>query len=201
MKACKVCLATQNTGKIAEFQLFLSRLAPSNPPFSLDALPTAIASPEETGTTFEENARQKALYYSRFCPTESLVVAEDSGLCVDSLGGAPGVFSSRFAGESARDEDNIAKLLRELGGVENRTARFVTVIALVEEGRVIQTFSGSVEGLIALKPAGQNGFGYDPVFYYPPFKRCFAELSPVAKNEISHRARAMTALGRYLLKT
>jgi XTP/dITP diphosphohydrolase len=111
------------------------------------------------------------------------------------------VFSSRFAGESARDEDNIAKLLHELKGLENRQAHFVTVIALIGEGRVMQTFTGRVEGLIAQKPAGQNGFGYDPVFYYPPFKRCFAELSPVAKNEISHRARAMTALGRYLLKT
>lgn len=200
MKASSFYLTTQNQGKLAEFRLFLSNLSQSYTLFGLDSLPSKIESPEETGTTFEENARQKALYYSRFCPADSWVIAEDSGLCVESLGGAPGVRSARYAGESARDADNISRLLQELHGIKNRQACFMTVIALVGKGQVIQTFSGRVDGHIAEKPVGHNGFGYDPVFYYPPLNRCFAELSPTEKNEVSHRAKAMIALQQFLLQ-
>ena len=117
---------------------------------------------------------------------------------VDSLQWDPGVFSSRFAGEQANDEANIDKLMRLLEGQDNRNAHFMTVIALACAGQVITTFSGVVHGRIATRRAGQNGFGYDPVFYYPPLRKCFAELSPQEKNEVSHRAKAMFSLRHFL---
>lgn len=200
MKISDFILATQNPNKVAEFQLFLSENGQRFPLRSLESLPGPIESPEETGVSFEENARLKALYYSSHCPGDCCIIAEDSGLSVDSLAGAPGVYSSRFAGETADDEKNIDKLLRLLDGVEDRRARFVTVIALACGGRVITTFTGAVHGQIARKRKGENGFGYDPVFFYPPLRKCFAELSPEEKNQVSHRAKAMLALRHFLLQ-
>jgi len=200
MKVSEFILATQNPNKLAEFKLFLSDSLDIYPLHSLESLPGPIESPEETGSTFEENARLKALYYSSFCPKGCCVIAEDSGLSVDSLDGAPGVYSSRFSGEAADDEKNIDKLLRLLDGIQDRHACFMTVIALACKDQVITTFTGIVHGQISLERKGENGFGYDPVFYYPPLRKCFAQLSPEEKNQVSHRAKAMLALRHFLLQ-
>src|SRR6185436_14280832 len=140
----------------------------------------------------EENAIEKAVYYSRHA--QGLLFAEDSGLEVDALGGAPGVRSARFAGEGARDEDNNRLLMEKLRGVVDRTARYVCAIAVARDGKALRTFRGEVEGRIVDEPRGVNGFGYDPYFYYPPFGMTFAEASPERKLEVSHRGRALAAL-------
>lgn len=155
-----------------------------------------IVPPEETGVTFEENAIAKALYYGS--QTSGLLFAEDSGLEVDALGGAPGVHSARFSGPNATDESNNELLLAKLRGESNRAARYLCVIALVRENRVVRTFRGTVEGRIADAPRGSNGFGYDPVFYYPPFACTFGEADPAAKMRVSHRAQATAAMFDYL---
>ena len=168
--------------------------------FDLAPLPDLkqIEPPEETGKTFEENAILKAIYYSR-CTTE-LLFAEDSGLEVDALDKAPGVYSARFSGPEATDEANNALLLERLRGVENRAARYVAVIALARGGSIIQTFRGEVEGRITEELRGTNGFGYDPLFFYPPFGCTFGEASAEQKMSVSHRSRAVAvmaaALGR-----
>jgi XTP/dITP diphosphohydrolase len=156
----------------------------------------SIPAPEETGATFEENAVQKALYYSKHC--DGLLFVDDSGLEVDALGRAPGVFSARFAGEDASDEANNRLLLERMRGIANRTARYVCVAALVESGRLIRTFRGEVEGRLAEAPRGANGFGYDPLFFYPPFGCTFGEAPLERKMEVSHRAKALRALGAHL---
>ena len=173
------------------------------------AEPTAldrIDEPEETGRTFAENARQKALYYAR--ATGLWCLADDSGLIVDALDGEPGVRSARYAaerfapgaGRSQRDAANTAKLLEALRDVpdEARTARFICHLALAEPGRVLLEATGAVEGVIARAPAGQNGFGYDPVFFVPRLGRTAAELPPERKNEISHRGQAVRRFARLL---
>ncbi len=200
MKVSNFILATRNRGKQAEFQLFLSEGLNGFPLRSLDFLPNDIASPEETGSSFSENAIIKALYYSRFSPEDCCVIAEDSGLSVDSLNGAPGVLSSRFAGDLADDNRNIDKLLKLLEGSSQRNAHFITTIALACAGTVITTFTGEVHGRISMQRNGTNGFGYDPVFYYPPLGRCFAQLSSQEKNQVSHRSKAMFALRHFLLQ-
>ncbi|HIQ05645.1 MAG TPA: RdgB/HAM1 family non-canonical purine NTP pyrophosphatase, partial [Anaerolineae bacterium] len=147
----------------------------------------------ETGSTFEENAVQKALAYAR--ASGLWTWADDSGLEVDALGGAPGIHSSRYAGPGAGDEDRYRKLLQALDGVppDRRTARFRCVVAIATpEGEVYTTY-GSCEGVIADSPRGQHGFGYDPVFFLPDMGKTMAELSPEKKNEISHRGRAARA--------
>lgn len=145
----------------------------------------------EDKKTFKENAVKKAVEISRF--TGKMTLAEDSGLEVRALGGRPGVRSARFAGPAKSDRANIAKLLRLLEGTpfSERKARFVCFAAVADRGKLIKTVSGSVNGVIAGKPKGAFGFGYDPVFYYPPFKKNFAELDPSLKNKISHRYRAL----------
>src|SRR5262249_26975633 len=150
---------------------------------------TGIPPCEETGETFEENAIQKAVYYSRHAP--GLLFAEDSGLEVDALGGAPGVRSARFASEGATDAANNQLLIEKLRGVDYRSARYVCVIALAEAGNVLQTFRGEVAGKIIDKPRGSHGFGYDPYFYYEPFALTFAESTPEQKLQVSHRGRAV----------
>jgi XTP/dITP diphosphohydrolase len=182
-----VYCGTSNKGKLREFQL----AAPDFELRSVDAPP-----PEEHGFTFEETAVDKALYYSRYA--KGYVFADDSGLEVDVLGGAPGVHSARFAGPNATDADNNALLLTKLRGAENRTARFVCSIALVRDGVLIQTFRGAVEGRIIDDARGPHGFGYDPLFYYEPFGCTFGEAGDAMKMKVSHRAQALSAMFSFL---
>lgn len=160
-----------------------------------DSLPSF----EEDAPTFAENAAGKALHYSRL--GEGRVFADDSGLVVPSLGGAPGVHSARYAGTVATKEERIAKLLGELRGKKDkeRAAYFVCAIALAERGRAVAIVTARVDGEILGSPRGSGGFGYDPVFYFPPLKKAFAELLPEEKNHISHRGKAfrklLTSLG------
>ncbi|GBD96024.1 MAG TPA: XTP/dITP diphosphatase [Nitrospirae bacterium] len=152
---------------------------------------------EEDGDTFEANALKKAVYTSK-C-TGMTAIADDSGLEVDALNGAPGVLSARYAGESADDIANLEKLLNEMKGVppEKRSARFVCCIALAS-GDDVKTFFGSVEGSIGMAPKGKKGFGYDPVFYPEGYDRTFAEMSDDEKNALSHRGKALRKLQEYL---
>jgi XTP/dITP diphosphohydrolase len=189
----KVCCATSNPGKLREFRLALEGHVEVEPVPGL----AGIAPPEETGLTFEANAVGKALYYSRFC--DEPVFADDSGLMVDALGGAPGVWSARYAGPDASDDANNQLLLARMRGVANRTARFVCVIALADRGELLGTFRGEVEGALAEEPRGAGGFGYDPLFYYPPFGCTFGEAPLADKMRVSHRSRALAQLRQWLL--
>lgn len=178
---------TSNPGKLREFQL-------AAPDFEIVAI--AAPPPEEYGATFEEAARDKALYYGS--KTDGWVFADDSGLEVDALGGAPGVRSARFAGANATDAANNELLLERLRGVSDRRARFVCAIALVRDGKLMGTFRGSVEGRIIEEPRGENGFGYDPLFYYEPFGCTFGEAADEQKMKVSHRAQAINAMVEFL---
>lgn len=158
-----------------------------------------LSPPEESGDTLAENAVQKATYVSE--QTGLPAIADDSGLFVDALQGLPGVHSARYAGKQATDAANRRKLLEELDDVpeDQRQASFRCVIALVSVGEgLIWTTEGRCDGLIVDKETGLYGFGYDPIFYYPPLEQTFAELSPEIKNRVSHRGRAMRSLKRYL---
>ena len=148
----------------------------------------------EDGTTFEENAIKKAVTVMKASGLPC--IADDSGLCVDALDGAPGLYTARYAGENATDDENIQKLLDSLKGVEKekRTARFVCVIAVAYPDREAATFRGECEGLILTEKHGENGFGYDPVFYVEEYGKAMAELSAEIKNSISHRSRALAKL-------
>ena len=184
-----VYCATSNKGKLREFQL-------AAPDFDVQQLPRPVDPPEETGSTFEENAALKAEYYGSF--TDGYLFADDSGLEVDALGGAPGVHSARYAGPEATDADNNALLLQRLAGVGDRTARFVCVIALVKDGKLVGTFRGAVEGRILEAPRGSGGFGYDPLFYYQAFGRTFGEAPIGDKMLVSHRAQALEKMFTFL---
>lgn len=190
----RVYCATGNPGKLREFKLALQGAV------DVEAVPNlgSIPSPEETGVTFEDNAELKALYYARFC--DGLVFTDDSGLEVDALGGAPGVYSARFAGAAASDEDNNRLLLEKLKGAKNRGARFVCVIALAQRSEVLRTFRGEVDGEILPAPQGENGFGYDPLFYYPPFGCAFGEAPLASKMQVSHRGKALALLRAFLTR-
>lgn len=183
--------ATGNRGKLREFQMLAGGI-------ELALLPDFASIPpcEETGATFEENAILKASYYGGRAP--GLLFAEDSGIEVDALDGAPGVRSARFAREGAGDAENNLLLLEKLRGVHDRAARYVSVIALADCGKLVRTFRGTVEGRIVDVPAGTNGFGYDPLFYYPPRGCTFAELPPGEKNALSHRGQAFERLIQFL---
>lgn len=185
-------LASSNQGKLAEFRALAQKAAPG---VEVELLPGVHSLPpfEETLATFAENATGKALHYSRF--HEGLVFADDSGLMVPALGGAPGVLSARYAGARASNSERIEKLLRELGekGIDRR-AQFVCVIAVAERGHARAIVSDRVSGEVLEKPRGDRGFGYDPVFYFPPMQRTFAELSTEEKNEHSHRGKAFRKL-------
>ena len=188
-------VATFNSGKLREFQEYLAGL-----PFEvtgLGSLSDVSPSPED-GETFEQNARQKASYYSRLF--RGLTLADDSGLIVDGLGGAPGIHSARYLGVSATDEERCREILKGLEKVARpyRTARFVCCLALARQGTVIQTFEGTVEGEIAHEPRGSNGFGYDPIFLLPELNRTMAELSGSEKLAISHRGHALRKMSEYL---
>lgn len=182
-----VYCATSNPGKLKEFQ----SAAPHH-----DVRAILMPPPEEHAQTFEQAASDKALYYG--ARVDGYLFADDSGLEVDALGGAPGVRSARFAGANATDADNNALLLEKLRGVENRTARFVCVIALVKDGKLVRTFRGSVEGRILDAPRGTNGFGYDPLFYYEPFGCTFGEATHEQKMKVSHRAIALEKMFTFL---
>lgn len=182
--------ATGNPGKLREFHL----AAQNYPGVEIELLPgfSQIQPVPETGMTFEENAMLKARHYARHAP--GLLFADDSGLEVDALGGAPGVLTARFAGPRATDAANNRLLLDTLHGIQPRTARFVCVIALMENDRAAGIFHGSVEGLIADELRGSTGFGYDPIFYYPPFGCTFGEAAPEQKLAVSHRGQALRAM-------
>ena len=193
-----LCLATRNAHKTREF---LEMLGEDICLTDLSAYPE-IESVSEDGISFEENARIKAGVVSRRVP--GLVLADDSGLEVDSLGGAPGVYSARYAGEGATDAANRKKLLAEMGrltGDAARTARFRCVLALARGGEIVAIFDGDVEGEIVPAERGAGGFGYDPLFRPNGFEKTFAELAPAEKNAISHRAIAVSKLRSFLRKT
>lgn len=189
----KIWCATGNPGKLREFQLAGNVLGIEIVP--LENL-KSIQAPEETGATFEENARLKAEYYSRFAP--GLLFADDSGLEADALGGEPGVRSARYAGDLATDQANNRLLLERIRDQKDRTARFVCVIALARAGDTVATFRGAVEGRIIDYPKGSSGFGYDPLFFYPPFGCTFAEIEGERKFEASHRGQALRDMFKYL---
>jgi XTP/dITP diphosphohydrolase len=191
----KLYCATTNASKLREFRLAVERFGEGR--LDVDALAGLASIPpcEETGATFEENAAQKAIYYSLHAPGP--LFADDSGLEVRALGGAPGVISARFAGEGATDAANNRLLLEKLAGAKDRAAQFVCVIALAERGRLIRTFRGVVEGRIIDEARGPNGFGYDPLFFHEPFGCTFGEASAEQKLLVSHRAIALEQMVAY----
>jgi XTP/dITP diphosphohydrolase len=174
----KIHCATSNPGKLREFQL-------AAPDFEI--VPVSLPAPEETGRTFEENALLKALYYG--AAIGGYLFVDDSGIEVDALGGRPGVDSAHF---------NNDWLLDQLRGIENRSARFVCVIALVQNGKLVKTFRAEVEGRVTHEPHGANGFGYDPIFFYEPFGCTFGEADTDAKMRVSHRAQALQKMFTFL---
>jgi XTP/dITP diphosphohydrolase len=187
----EVYLASSNPGKLGEFRV-LASAAVQSVPFALELLPAFDSLPafEEDAPTFAENAAGKALHYSRL--HDGLILADDSGLVVPALGGAPGVLSARYAGPNATSAERMAKLLAELRGETGpeRRAHFVCAIALAQRGRAAALVTDRVDGEILQAPRGSGGFGYDPLFYFPPLGKTFAELSPGEKNAYSHRGKA-----------
>ncbi len=192
----RLLLATSNPGKRREYRA----LAGTGGGIEIDLLPEFASLPafDESAPTFAENAAGKALHYSRF--TSELLLAEDSGLVVPALGGAPGPHSARYGGPDATDADRVRKLLGEMNGRtgSEREARFVAVVALARQERVLAIFSDFVEGVLAHEARGQNGFGYDPIFLFKPLGRTFAELASEEKNLYSHRARAFRKAADFL---
>jgi XTP/dITP diphosphohydrolase len=200
MALTELLLASQNRGKLSEMRQLL------------DGLPFRVLSPkdvgiheapEETGTTFRENAVLKARHYAR--ASGRLAVADDSGLSVDAMGGKPGLYSSRFGGEGASDDDRNRLLLELLRDIvpSRRTARFTSAVAVARptpagEPEVLFEVTETVEGLIAGEPRGPNGFGYDPVFFYPPFGKTFGEVPAEEKDRVSHRGKAFARLREFL---
>jgi len=188
-------VATRNKGKMKEFSEILSGL-----PFRLLSMEEAGIDIDiaENGKTFEENALIKAMEIHKL--TGEMVIADDSGLEVDCLNGAPGIYSARFAGENATDEDRNNKLLAMMKDVpyEKRTARFVAAIAVVFEDGSNIIAKGTCEGLIGFKPEGKNGFGYDPLFFVPEYGMTVAQMEPELKNRISHRAKALGIMAEKL---
>jgi XTP/dITP diphosphohydrolase len=204
--------ATGNPGKLNEFRM-AAKLAGGT--VEIELLPgfRELVPCVEDGSTFEENAVLKGRYYGKHAAgllttraqgaaaaSCALLFAEDSGLEADALGGSPGVYSARFAGPEASDEANNRLLLEKLQNAPVRSARYVCVIALVDGGQLFHTFRGTVEGEIAGAPRGSNGFGYDPLFYYPPFGCTFGETAPERKWEVSHRGKAFRAMLDWLPK-
>ena|SRR5262245_29797332 len=191
----RLVVATTNRGKLREIEMLLEGI-----PFSLVTLADwpDLAAPEETGRTFAENARLKAVYYARH--TGHLTVAEDSGLEIDALDGAPGVESARFGGAGSSYPEKFILIYDALRAQKAVTsaARFVCALALARGGDVVFEARGTVEGAIAPEPKGSGGFGYDPIFYYPPFGCTLGEASPEQKAAVSHRGQAFRTLRTYL---
>jgi XTP/dITP diphosphohydrolase len=188
-------VATTNQHKLNEIRELLVDV-----PVELKSLrdAPAVAEPEETGDTFQENAKLKALYYGAHAGL--MTVGDDSGLVVDALGGEPGVHSARFLREDASYPERFAEIYRRLAERPDRprTARFVCAVAVVSDGRVIYETTGTVEGEIADPPRGDYGFGYDPIFYYPPYGTTLAEVTSDRKNRVAHRGRAFRQLADWL---
>jgi XTP/dITP diphosphohydrolase len=196
----RILIATSNPGKIRDFAG-----AAAAHGIEIGAIPnfSSLPTPVEDGNTFEENARKKAEEYSLAVPGE-IVLADDSGLEIDALNGEPGVHSARYAAPELHgkqpheadvntdDDANNARVIRELRSVapEKRSGRFVCVLAAARDGKILHTFRGTAEGLILDAPRGSNGFGYDPLFYFPQIKKTFAELTPEEKANYSHRGAA-----------
>ncbi len=182
-------LATRNKGKVKEFEELLKdtniELRSLN---DFGPIPEAV----EDGETFDENAYKKALFTAKVLGLPA--IADDSGLVVEALDGAPGVWSARYAGEKASDQDNIAKLLKAMSGVANRKAAFECVISIAVPSGPALTYDGRCEGEILTECRGEGGFGYDPVFLYPPLGQTFAEIPLAEKNKISHRGKALAEL-------
>jgi len=191
----RLLLATRNPGKVREIRRALRGI-----PLKIIGLEDVLPdlSHRERGKTFSEIARAKGLYYSR--KWAGLILAEDSGLEIEALDGAPGVRSARFSGPKASGEKNNRKVLRLLRKVPaaERKARFVCVMVLAKNGSVVREFRGEVRGEIGLVARGASGFGYDPLFFYPPLRQTFAELPPDVKNAVSHRGRAVLKLRAFL---
>jgi XTP/dITP diphosphohydrolase len=183
----KLLLATSNPGKIREYRFLLDGLGYQITTLAEEGIAKAVI---ESGSNYEQNARLKALTYTKLSQLTAL--ADDSGLEVDALNGEPGVKSARFAGESATDAEKVSFLLAKLNGVpwERRTARFKCVIAIASLGGRAEVCYGKCHGMIALEAKGENGFGYDPIFFLPEIGKTMAELNLETKNQISHRARA-----------
>ena len=190
----RVLIATSNAGKLRDFAAAAKTFG-----VDVEALPgySSVSAPVEDQPTFEGNARKKAEHYSRVAPGE-LVLADDSGLEVAALGGAPGVYSARYAAlehggdGNSSDAENNARLLRELSSTDedHRQARFICVIAAARDGKTLGTFHGAAEGMVLHQPRGSGGFGYDPLFWFPAIDRTFAELDPEEKASYSHRGQA-----------
>jgi XTP/dITP diphosphohydrolase len=184
-----VVLATRNQGKINEFRKIMAQAE-----IELKSLDDfgPIPEAEEDGETFDDNAYKKALFTAKVLGLPA--IADDSGLVVEALGGAPGVRSARYAGENASDEENMAKLLAELTDQSNRKAAFECVISIAVPAGPALTYEGRCEGEITATPQGGEGFGYDHVFYYPPAGKTFAQMDMAEKNKVSHRGRALAEL-------
>jgi XTP/dITP diphosphohydrolase len=191
----KIVIATRNRKKLEEFRRILNEAGAAL--LSLDDFPDCPETPEDQDT-FTGNAVKKAVAVSRY--TGLPAVSDDSGLEVYALGGAPGVWSARYAGESASDSDNIEKLLHEMkiSFSADRSARFVCVLALAFPDGVVEIFEGSVEGDVIEKPVGTGGFGYDPIFRPLGFDRTFGEMTSSEKDALSHRGKALAKFGKYI---
>jgi XTP/dITP diphosphohydrolase len=195
MTSSVLLLASQNPGKLAEMRVLLEGL-----PFEVRG-PREVGideSPDETGASFAENAAQKARWYSLRSGLPA--IADDSGISVDALDGGPGLYSSRFGGEGASDAQRNRLLLERLAGVpeERRGARFTSAVALARDGRLVFEALGTVEGRIAPEERGTHGFGYDPLFFYPPFGRTFGEVERALKDRVSHRGQSFAKLREFL---
>ncbi len=186
-----IVLATRNKGKIKEFQEILKDY-----PVDLKGLDDFGPTPEaiEDGETFDDNAYKKAIFAAKVLGLPA--ISDDSGLTVEALDGRPGVYSARYAGENATDQDNIAKLLAEMDGISNRKAAFECVISIAVPSGPALTYEGRCEGEIAPEPQGKGGFGYDPVFYYPDLGKTFAQATMAEKNTVSHRGKALAEVAR-----
>ena len=190
----ELLIATKNAGKIKELKKLLIGL-----PIQIKCLDafSNITEPEEAGATFAENAVLKAKYYA--LQTKLWALADDSGLEVKALNGAPGIFSARYAGENATDEEKIKKILQKLNNIKDRRARFVCTMAVADEiGEIKLIADGICDGIIALTASGANGFGYDPIFIPDGFSQTFGELSEQVKQKISHRAQATEKIIQHL---
>jgi XTP/dITP diphosphohydrolase len=181
-----IVLATTNPGKTQEFRELLKDF-----PIEIKDLSDFGPIPEviEDGETFDDNAYKKAAFTAKVLGFPAM--ADDSGLCVDALDGAPGVYSARYAGETATDQENVAKLLAALENEENRKAAFQCVISIAVPTGAALTYESSCEGILTREPMGENGFGYDPLFFFPELNKTFAQLSIAEKGEISHRGKAL----------
>jgi XTP/dITP diphosphohydrolase len=197
-KTLRLYVASSNPGKLREYRALAE---PAGASVDLAFIPIfdSLAVYEEIWPTFAENAAGKALHFSQFA--EGVVIADDSGLVVPALGGAPGVLSARYAGPGASDEDRLQKLLGEMRGKkgEERRARFVCVVAVAESGKMRGLFSASAEGILLDEPRGQDGFGYDPIFFFPALGKTYAEISREEKNLHSHRGKAFRKAIDFLL--